>query len=70
MCRDLADQRDVFSLYLGVISYANSTSKVKKGEDVDDSCSQMSGSVIKTFADERLLANNLGISFFPSYCFG
>ena len=37
---DLADQRDVFFLYLGVICYANSTSKVKKGEDVDDSCSQ------------------------------
>ena len=30
----------------------------------------MSGSVIKTFADERLLAGNLGISFFPSYRFG
>ena len=30
----------------------------------------MSGSVIKTFADERLLASNLGISFFPSYWFG
>ena len=30
----------------------------------------MSGSVIKTFADERLLASNLGISFFPSYRFG
>ena len=30
----------------------------------------MSGSVIKTFADERLLATNLGISFFPSYHFG
>ena len=30
----------------------------------------MSGSVIKALADERLLANNLGISFFPSYCFG
>ena len=26
----------------------------------------MSGSVIKTFADERLLASNLGISFFQS----
>ena len=25
----------------------------------------MSGSDIKTFADERLLASNLGISFFP-----
>ena len=30
----------------------------------------MSGSVIKTFADERLLANNLSISVFPSYRFG
>ena len=40
MRRDLADERDVFSLYLGVICYAKSTSKVKKGEDVDDSYSQ------------------------------
>ena len=40
MRRDLADQRDVFFFYLAVISYANSTCKVKKGEDVDDSCSQ------------------------------
>ena len=40
MRRDLADQRDVFSFYLAVISYANSTCKVKKGEDVDDSCPQ------------------------------
>ena len=30
----------------------------------------MSGSVIKTFADERLLASNLGISFFLGYRFG
>ena len=30
----------------------------------------MSGSVIKTFADERLLASNLGISFFPRFRFG
>ena len=30
----------------------------------------MPGSVIKTFAVERLLASNLGISFFPSYRFG
>ena len=30
----------------------------------------MSGSVIKTFTDESLLAGNLGISFFRSYCFG
>ena len=35
-----ADQRDVFFFYLTVISYANSTCKVKKGEDVDDSCPQ------------------------------
>ena len=35
MCSDLADQRDFF--YLAVISYANSTCKVKTaGEDVDD----------------------------------
>ena len=42
MRRDLADQRDVFFFYLGVISYANSTYKVKKDEDVDDLglCSQ------------------------------
>ena len=40
MRRDLADQRVVFFFYLAVISYANSTCKVKKGEDVDDSCSQ------------------------------
>ena len=40
MRRDLADQRDVFFFYLAVISYANSMCKVKKGEDVDDSCSQ------------------------------
>ena len=40
MRRDLADQRDVFFFYLAVISYANSTFMVKKGEDVDDSCSQ------------------------------
>jgi len=38
MHRDLADQRDVFSFYFAVISYANSTCKVKTGEDVDDSC--------------------------------
>ena len=35
---NLADQRDVFFFYLAVISYANSTCKVKKGEEVDDSC--------------------------------
>ena len=34
MRKDLADQRDFF-FYLAVISYANSTCKVKKGEDVD-----------------------------------
>ena len=31
-----------FFFYLAVISYANSTCKVKKGEDVDDSCPQNS----------------------------
>ena len=35
MRRDLADQRDVFFFYLGVISYANSTCKVNKGEGID-----------------------------------
>ena len=30
----------------------------------------LAGSVTKTFADERLLASNLGISFSPSYRFG
>ena len=76
MCRDLADQRAVFFFYLAVISYANSTCKVKKAEDVDDSCPQNffhSASYvrfIKTFADERRLASNLGISFFPGYRFG
>ena len=62
--------------YLAVISYANSTSKLKQG--VGDLCPQnfchwawaMSGSVIKTFADESPLASNLDISFFPSFCFG
>ena len=37
---DLADQRDVFFFDLAVISYANSMSKVKKGEDEDDSSPQ------------------------------
>ena len=37
---DLADQRDVVVFYLAGISYANSTSKVKKGKDVEDSCPQ------------------------------
>ena len=39
MRRVLADQRDLF-FFLAVISYANSTCRVKKGEDVDDSCPQ------------------------------
>ena len=34
----LADQRDVFFFYLAVISYSNSTFKVRTGEHVDDSC--------------------------------
>ena len=70
MNMELADQRDVFFFfYLVVISYANSTCKVKQGEDVDDSCPKisftvwaMSASVIETFADERLLATNLAIA--------
>ena len=37
---DLADQREVFFFYLAVISCANSTCKVKKGEDVDASYPQ------------------------------
>ena len=40
MRRDLADQRNVFFFDLAVISYANSTCKVKKDEDVDDWCPQ------------------------------
>ena len=67
--RDLADQRDVFSFYLAVISYANWTCKVKTGEDVDESFPQNffhSVSYVKTFADERLLANKLGISIYFS----
>ena len=31
---------------------------------------ESSGSVIKTFADERLFASKLGILFFPSYRLG
>ena len=34
MRRDLADQIDVFFFYLAVISYANSTCKLKKGEHI------------------------------------
>ena len=78
MRRDLTDQRDVFFFSLTVISYANSTCKVKKGEDVDEIVPPKflsprelcPGSVIKTFADESLLASNLGISCFPIYRFG
>ena len=79
MCGDLADQRDVFFFCLAVISYANSTCKVKTGEDVDDLvppkflsprelCLVLSSR--PSPIDERLLASNLGISFFPSYRFG
>ena len=42
MRRDLDDQRVVFFFYLAVISYANSMSKVKKGEDVEDSALKIS----------------------------
>ena len=41
MRRDLADQRDLFfKFHLAVISCANSTYKVERGEDLDDSCPQ------------------------------
>ena len=77
MHRNLADQIDFFFFYLTVISYTNSTCKVKKAEDVDDSCPLNffhSVSYVRfchqDFRDERLLASNLGISFFPSYRFG
>ena len=70
--------KETFFCYLVVISYTKSTCKVKTGEDVDYSCPQNSFTtrviaafVIKTFADEHLLASNLGIfKFFPSYRFG
>ena len=60
MRRDLADQRDVFSFYLAVISYANSTCKVKKGEDVDDSCPQnFFHSVICSTVQKKCKRNSL-----------
>ena len=74
MHRDLGDQRDVFFSYLAVISYANLTCKVKKGEDayVDESCPQNFFPSVnyvrfchQDLRSERLLASNLGISFFP-----
>ena len=40
MHRDLADQRDVFSLLSHCYFLRYSTCKVKKAEDVDDSCPQ------------------------------
>ena len=65
MRRDLADQRDVFFFYLTVISYANS---IVQGEErrrrrrlmphnffFSERDLQLSGSVIKTFADELSL---------------
>ena len=77
MRRDLADQRDVLFFYLAVISYANLACKVKQAKTkttcaprISFTAWSMSGSVIKTFADERLLASNLSISFSPSYHFG
>ena len=72
MHRDLGDQRDVFFSYLAVISYANLTYKVKKGEDVDESRSQNFFHSVnyvrfchQDLRRESLLASNLGISFFP-----
>ena len=79
MCRDLEYQRDPFFFYLAVISYASSMFKVKTGEDVDDSCPQnffhrvsyiCQALSSRQFADERLLASKLVISFFPIYRFG
>ena len=75
MCRYLPDQRDVSFFYLAVISYANSTCKVKIGEDVPQKFPSqrdraMSGSVIKTFADERLLASTSVFHFYPAIALG
>ena len=77
MRRDLADRRDVYFFYLAVISYANSTCKTEERQrrrrlvpqNFFHSVSYVRF-VIKTFADDCLLASNLGISFFPSYRFG
>ena len=66
MRRDLADQRDVFFFYLAVISYANSTCKVKTGEDVDDSCPQ---NFFHRLSYVCLCHQDLD-SFFSSYRFG
>lgn len=77
MRKDLADQRDVFFFYLAVTSYVNSMSQGETGEDVDNPYPPiffiawaMSGSVIRTFADECLLASNLGISFSQAIALG
>ena len=79
MRRDLADQRDVFFFYLAVISYANSTCKVKTGEDVDDSCPPkfLSPREVCSVLSSRpspmsvyWLATSCSISFSPSYRFG
>ena len=70
MRRDLADQRDVYFFYLAVISYANSTCKVIEERRRRRRLVPQHLFHIKTSADERLLASNLGISFFVSYRFG
>ena len=73
MLRDLADQRDVFSLYLAVIFYVNSTCNVKTGKDVDDSCPKRVFHSVRyvRFCPSRpslmsgyILASNHDISFF------
>ena len=77
MRRDQADQRDVFFFfYLGVISYANSTCKVKKGEDVDSqNYSHSDGDLCPVLSSRPSpmsvywLATSV-FHFFPSYCFG
>ena len=69
MRRNLADQRDVFFFYLAVISYANSTCKVKTGEDVGDSFPPNffhRVSYVRFCHQDR----RRRFSFFPSYRFG
>ena len=69
MHRNLADQRDVFFFYLAVISYANSTFKVKTGKDVDDSFPQNffhRVSYVRFCHQDR----RRRFSFSPSYRFG
>ena len=77
MRRDLAEQRDVFFffillLFLTLIQRARLRRRRRRPLVPPKFLSQreLCPVLIKTFADERRLASNLGISFFPSYCFG